>query len=94
MESFFSGYFYSLAEFWSSAFRIGLPQILLIVLVVWWLKRKRCGQGGDACDTVWSFGTRCGCCCCQGPCCNDCCCRRGTCDQTAAEAEEAVSDAD
>ncbi len=40
----FSFYITSLGEFWSSAIRIGLPQILLVVLLICWLRRRRCGE--------------------------------------------------
>jgi hypothetical protein len=37
-------YLTSLGEFWSSAIRIGLPQILLVVLLICWLRRRGCGK--------------------------------------------------
>ncbi|MYA63096.1 MAG: hypothetical protein F4139_07245 [Gemmatimonadetes bacterium] len=46
-----SWYMTSLAEFWGSAFRIGLPQILIIILLICWLRKK----GGSK-----SWGKRCG----------------------------------
>lgn len=93
MESFFANYLYSLVEFWGSVFRIGLPQILLVVLVIWWLKRKRCGRddGDDGCCGFWGFGPRYRCCrAWSGPCCDERGCRRGACDQTEAETEAAA----
>lgn len=95
MESFFANYLYSLIEFWGSVFRIGLPQILLVVLVIWWLKRKRCGRddGDDGCCGFWGFGTRYRCCRAQGPCCYERGCRPGACDQTETEAEAEVEEA-
>lgn len=85
MPDLFSWYVNSLAEFWGSALRIGLPQILLVILLICWLRRKRCGKRcGRGCCRVWSFG------CCgddsRGSCsvaadgcasnCGMCCCRR------------------
>ncbi|MDE2871742.1 MAG: hypothetical protein OXQ94_08670 [Gemmatimonadota bacterium] len=56
----FSWYVTSLAEFWGSAIRIGLPQILLVILLICWLRRQRCGRSrGSACCRIWSCG-RCG----------------------------------
>ena len=56
----FSWYITSLAEFWGSAIRIGLPQILLVILLICWLRRKRCGESrGSACCRIRSCG-RCG----------------------------------
>ena len=42
LGDFFSFYLTSLGEFWSSAIRIGLPQILLVILLICWLRRKGC----------------------------------------------------
>lgn len=39
-----SWYLTSLVEFWGSAVRIGLPQILLVILLICWLRRKGCGR--------------------------------------------------
>ena len=76
-----SWYMTSMAEFWGSAFRIGLPQILLIVLVICWLRRK---GSGKECSWLWSckwcgeeeedadgWAADCGCTC------GHCCCRQG-----------------
>lgn len=50
-------YLTSLAEFWGSAIRIGLPQILLVILLICWLRRKGCGRSfGRACCRIWSCG--------------------------------------
>ena len=49
-----SWYLTSLAEFWGSAIRIGLPQILLIILVICWLRRKGgCKAWGKGCRWMW-----------------------------------------
>ncbi len=49
-----SWYLTSLAEFWGSAIRIGLPQILLIILVICWLRKKGRGEAwGDGCCRIW-----------------------------------------
>ena len=88
---FFSWYFSSLAEFWGMAIRIGLPQILLVVLLICWLRRRGCGRsGGKSCCWIWSCGRdddgwscgapQCGCAC-------GCCRRAGD-----AEAEKDESD--
>lgn len=44
LGDFFSLYLTSLGEFWISAIRIGLPQILLVVLLICWLRRRGCGK--------------------------------------------------
>lgn len=90
---FFNWYMTSLAEFWGSALRIGLPQILLVILLICWLRRRRCGKsGGKGCCWIRS----CGCCgdsaesaCCDRAdgcvcTCGMCCCRKG-CDVDAAD---------
>lgn len=79
-------YLTSVAEFWGSAFRIGLPQILLVILVICWLRRKGgaksygkgccwmwcCKGGGEEDECAWSdWDGDCGCTC------GSCCCRRG-----------------
>lgn len=94
MEHFFFNYLYSLAEFWSFVFRLGFPQILLIVLVIWWIKRRRCGQGSDdGCCGIWGFGPR-GCCR-QAPFYDTCCYRRAGCREEAdEEVDEAADEAD
>lgn len=63
LGDFFSFYFTSLAEFWSSAIRIGLPQILLVVLLICWLRRRRCGESrSKACwFCCWCCGDASGC---------------------------------
>lgn len=49
-----SWYMTSVAEFWGSAWRIGLPQILLIVLIICWLRRKG-GSGGWGKGCCWTW---------------------------------------
>lgn len=87
LNTFFEGYIYSLAAFWTAAVRIGLPHILLLILLFCWLRKRR---RGDSC--CWSFGTRPACCC------DDGCCRRETYDAAAGDAghedAEAHHDAD
>ena len=47
-------YLTSMAEFWGSAFRIGLPQILLIILLICWLRRKGGARSrGKGCCWMW-----------------------------------------
>ena len=87
---FFSWYMTSLGEFWGSAIRIGLPQILLVVLLICWLRRKGCGKScGKSCCWIWSCGSgSCGdesgnCCCATEGCgctCGKCCCQAASCD--------------
>ncbi|MCY4400724.1 MAG: hypothetical protein OXE96_15500 [Gemmatimonadetes bacterium] len=82
---FFSWYVTSVGEFWSSAIRIGLPQILLVVLVICWLRRKGCGKSSDeSCCWNWSWGfgssgDESGSSCCPsegcGCTCGQCCCQ-------------------
>ena len=81
-----SWYLTSMAEFWGSAFRIGLPQILLIILVICWLRKKGsgkawgkgccwmwcCKRGGEEGECAWSDWE--GDCACT---CGSCCCRQG-----------------
>ena len=88
---FFSWYMTSLGEFWSSAIRIGLPQILLVVLLICWLRKRGCGKScGKSCCWIWSCGSgsSCGgdagdCCCATEGCgctCGKCCCQAASCD--------------
>ncbi len=87
MLDFFSSYLTSLAEFWGTAIRIGLPQLVLVLLLICWIRRRRCGQaaGGDAgksCCATWSWGMGCGpsCGCKAAACgctCGCCCCQTG-----------------
>ena len=85
LSDFFGWYMTSVAEFWGSAIRIGFPQILLVVLLICWLRRKGCGKScGKSCCWIWSCGS---CdedlasdCCSTGDCgctCGGCCCQRG-----------------
>ena len=58
MFDFVGWYFSSLAEFWGSAVRIGLPQILLVVLLICWLRRRGCGKSrGTTCCWGWWGGS-------------------------------------
>ena len=70
-----SWYMTSLADFWGSAIRIGLLQILLIVLLIWWLRRKGAGSCGEWCRRLWSCGED-----------EESCCRRRA--EADAEVEE------
>ena len=82
----FSWYMTSMGEFWGSSLRIGLPQILLVILVICWLRRKRCGKAcGKKCCWIWSCGScdeeeQSACCDWAGDCgctCGLCCCQQG-----------------
>ena len=58
LGDFFSFYLTSLGEFWGSAIRIGLPQILLVILLICWLRRKGSGKScSKSCCWIWSCGT-------------------------------------
>ena len=103
ISEFFGWYFGALVDFWGTALRLGLPQIVLLVLIFMWLRRARCRKcgdksGGESCCWTWSCGSggqggRC--CCCRAECgctCGLCCCQGGgSCDAGAdAEAEVEV----
>ncbi len=61
MMEFVNWYLSSLAEFWGTAVRIGLPQLLLVILLICWIRRSRCGKSAaKSCCGVWSWGTGCG----------------------------------
>ena len=75
MFGFIDWYLNSLAQFWGTAIRIGLPQILLVILIICWLRRRRCGRagaksGGKSCCWAWICGY------------DDDCCRPPECDST------------
>lgn len=54
---FFSWYFDALIGFWGTALRLGLPQIVLLVLIFMWLKGKGCRKSrGKSCCRDWSWG--------------------------------------
>lgn len=88
---FLSWYFNSLAEFWGTAMRIGLPQILLVILLICWLRRRCCGKSsGKSFCWMWTCGSddgggsdkpsQCGCAC--G------CCGRNACEAQAGDEED------
>ena len=61
MFSLIDWYLNSLAEFWGMAIRIGLPQILLLILLICWMRKKRCGKtaarsSGKSCSWMWTCG--------------------------------------
>ncbi len=97
MFSLIDWYLTSLADFWSSAIRIGLPQILLVMLLICWMRKRRCGRGADGCCGDWcSWMSSCGRDdrgCCDHPECprasKRCCCANAN----AHHAEEAADDA-
>ena len=60
---FFSWYFGALVDFWGTALRLGLPQIVLLILILMWLRRSRCRRCGDKPDDksddescCWTWG--------------------------------------
>lgn len=73
-------YFNSVAEFWGMAIRIGLPQLLLVILLICWLRRRKCGESSAESCWTWVCGRDGGCCCCR--------------TAGAQEAEEAVEEDD
>jgi len=89
LESLFVAYFNSLASFWGAVFRVGPLQILLIVLLIVWLKRRRCGKWANSC--CWSFGTDSSCWC-GKECCRERSCSDGDGEEVAAEAEHHEAD--
>ncbi len=84
---FLGWYFTSLAQFWGSAVRIGLPHVLLLVLIVYWIRRRGCGDSdGNRCCWCWLWtcgskgATRCRT--------ADCCRGEGGADESDSVAEE------
>lgn len=82
MIEFVNWYLTSLAEFWGTAIRIGLPQLLLVILLICWIRRGRCGKSaGKSCCWMWSCGSGSGSGCERSepaPCgctCGSCCCQ-------------------
>ena len=100
LGDFFSFYFTSLGEFWSSAIRIGLPQILLVVLLICWIRRKGCGKSrSKSCCWIWSCGTGGDSCrwCCGDDCgctCGCCCCQTGQAGNSCGAEDAGEADAD
>ncbi|MDE2804908.1 MAG: hypothetical protein OXN18_07155 [Gemmatimonadota bacterium] len=94
LGDFFSFYLTSLGEFWSSAIRIGLPQILLVILLICWLRRKGSGKScSKSCCWIWSCGTGGSSWCCPedegcGCTCGACWCQTRKDDATEADADE------
>ena len=94
MLDFISSYLTSLAEFWGTAIRIGLPQLLLVLLLICWIRRKRCartaeGASDKSCCGVWTWGT--GCSWCQAA---PCGCTCGGCRCQTEEAQGGDEDGD
>ncbi len=95
---FTSWYFSALVDFWGTALRLGLPQIVLLIIILMWLRKARCRKCGDksdekSCCWIWSCGSggwggrgcraECGCTCGQ------CCCNGGgACDMGAEDEAE------
>lgn len=69
-------YLHSVSAFWGDVLRLGVLQILLVVLAFWWLGGQgRCCSGlsgwiGRWCAKGSTDGG-----CCAGECCVRCCCR-------------------
>ena len=96
---FFSWYFGALVDFWGTALRLGLPQILLLILILMWLRRARCRKCGDESDgesgdgsCCWTWGGargRWGWCCRTQCCCKRAqrCCNGGSACEMGAEAD-------
>ncbi len=85
MIEFVNWYLSSLAEFWGTAVRIGLPQLLLVILLICWIRRGRCGKtSGQSCCGIWTWGTGCGSCGNERAACG-CTCGRCPCQTEAAQ---------
>ena len=55
---FFVGYFGALADFWGTTMRLGLPHLILLILILMWLRRGRCGKWrGKSCCWSWGCGS-------------------------------------
>ncbi|MXV95559.1 MAG: hypothetical protein F4Y07_00110 [Gemmatimonadetes bacterium] len=100
MLGFIDWYLNSLAQFWGTAIRIGLPQILLVILLICWIRRKRCGKpaagsSGKSCCWMWTCGCDGDCWFCRPPE-SGCTCRWRCCEgagpQDADEEEEEDGD--
>lgn len=92
MIEFVNWYLTSLAEFWGTAVRIGLPQLLLVILLICWIRRSRCGKsaGKSSCG-MWRWGSGCGSCGGEpAPC--GCNCGRCPCQTEAAQDEDEDGD--
>lgn len=90
---FFSWYFGALVDFWGTALRLGLPQIVLLILILMWLRRARCRKCGDESDGksgCWTWGGPRGRwgwgCCCRARC-RQCCYNGGSACDMGAEAD-------
>ncbi len=88
MPDIVNWYLESLATFWSSALRIGLPQIVLLVLLACWLRRRCCEKSRRRCGRGWEGGEGRG----RRPRYPGCGCTRGCC-RYAARHEEATAEA-
>ncbi len=61
----FGWYFFSLAEFWGSMFQIRIRHILILILVIYWLRKKGCWRlrRDGSCWRFCRCGERCDACC-------------------------------
>lgn len=55
----FGTYLGALADFWGATLRLGLPHLVLLILILMWLRRGRCGKWrrGRSCCWAWRCGT-------------------------------------
>lgn len=92
---FVNWYFTSLAEFWGTAIRVGLPQLILVILLICWIRRSRCGKSaGKSCCWTWSCGSGSGGCSSCGNEAAPCGCTCGSCRCQTAAAEDEDEDGD
>lgn len=54
----FGSYLGALADFWGATLRLGLPHLVLLILILMWLRRGRCGKWrrGRSCCWAWRCG--------------------------------------
>ncbi len=92
---FLTWYIGALFDFWGTALRLGLPQILLLILILMWLRRARwrkCGDRADDGSCCWTWGGargRWGCCCRRM---QSCCNRESACEMGAEADVEAEAE--
>lgn len=69
-------YLHAVSAVWGGFLRLGVLQILLVVLAVWWLGgRGRCCCGPSGWIGRWCAKSSTDGGCCAGECCVRCCCR-------------------
>lgn len=67
LQTVVDAYVSGLTEFWSNALTIRIPKLLLVLLLFWWLCRRRgCGRHRRGCCDTARCACTCGACCCGG----------------------------